>query len=172
MGKPVVLVGLMGSGKSTLGRALARALDKGFCDADEVIADKAGKPIPQIFDEDGEPAFRELERTVIAKLLDGKSGVISTGGGAFMNAATREAIAQKGVSVWLRADINTLAKRTAGDRKRPLLKGGDPIGALRALMDTRYPVYAQADITIDTGLEPVEQTLDKIIDALCRHTGC
>lgn len=169
--RPVVLVGLMGSGKTTLGQALSMALGVGFTDADDVIVKNAGKPIARIFDEDGEPVFRALERDTIAGLLGGKVCIISTGGGAFMNDSTRALIGERALSVWLKADLDTLARRTRGDRKRPLLKD-DPMGALRALMDARYPVYAQADITVETGAEPAEQTLDKILHALCRHTGC
>lgn len=170
--RPVVLVGLMGSGKSTQGRALATALGVGFTDADDVIVKKAGKSIARIFEDDGEPAFRALEREAIAGLLGSKVCVISSGGGSFINDSTRALIAERAISLWLKADLATLAKRTAGDKKRPLLKKDDPVAALAALMDTRYPIYAQADITVETGTEPTEQTLSHIIHALCRHTGC
>lgn len=167
--RPVVLVGLMGSGKTTLGKALARRLGLEFVDADDVIVAAMGKDIAQIFADHGEEYFRDAERRMIAKLFTGVK-VISTGGGAFINDETRALIGEKAISVWLKADLDTLAKRTAGDRNRPLLKD-DPVGALTALIDKRYPVYAQADITVETGAERAEKTLSRITDALCRHAG-
>jgi shikimate kinase len=169
--RPVVLVGLMGSGKTTLGRALARKMMRDFIDADDVIVAAEGKTIPEIFADHGEDHFRNAEREAIAGLFNGKVKIISTGGGAFINDETRALIGEKGISLWLKADVMTLAARTAGDRNRPLLKGGDPVETLGGLIDKRYPVYAQADITVETGAERAEQTLDKIIDALCRHAG-
>ena len=170
--RPVALVGLMGSGKSTLGRTLAEALGLSFVDADDIVVKRAGKPIAAIFAQDGEAAFRTLERTVIADLMSAGPKIIATGGGAFMNDSTRTLIGEKAISLWLKADLPTLVKRTAGDRNRPLLAGGDPSAILSGLMDTRYPVYAQADITVETGRESPEKTLGDMIDALCRHTGC
>lgn len=171
--KPLVLVGLMGSGKTTLGCALADALGLGFTDADDVIVARAGKTIPAIFADDGEDAFRTAERQAIASLLDHATPqVIATGGGSFINDETRMLVKEKALSLWIKADLDTLVARTAGDDNRPLLAGGDPRAALGALMDKRYPVYAQADITVETGTEPVEQTLDRIMDALralCGH---
>jgi shikimate kinase len=146
----IVLVGLMGAGKTTVGRRLAERLDLPFVDADLEIERAAGKTIPEIFADHGEAYFRDGERRVITRLLDNGPQVLATGGGAFMNAETRKLIAGRGLSVWLRADLPLLMKRVRRRSNRPLLDTVDPEGVMRQLIDERYPVYAEAAITIDS----------------------
>jgi len=165
----VVLVGLMGAGKSSIGRRLAQRLGLSFVDADQEIEDAAGCSIPDFFQRYGEQAFRDGERRVIARLLHGPPRVLATGGGAFMDAQTRSNVAAMGIAVWLRADLDVLVKRVARRSDRPLLHGGDPREILQGLMDRRYPVYALADITIDSGDSPHEAVVDRIIAALETH---
>ena len=164
--KTIALVGLMGAGKSSIGRRLAQTLGLPFTDADAEIEAAAGASIEEIFARDGEAAFRNGERRVIARLLDGPAQILATGGGAFMDQTTRGLIRARAVSVWLRADIDTLLVRVGRRNNRPLLKTGDPRGVLTRLMNERHPVYAEADITIDTVDGPPEATLAKVIDAL------
>lgn len=164
--RTIVLVGLMGAGKSSIGRRLAAALDLPFRDADTEIETASNMSIPEFFETHGEAAFREGERKVIARLLDEPRHVLATGGGAFMAPDTRRVIAEKGRSIWLRADLDVIYKRCMKRNNRPLLKTGDPKKTLQRLMDERYPVYAQADITIDSGDGPHEIVVDKIIAAL------
>jgi shikimate kinase len=160
----VVLVGLMGAGKTSIGRRLARTLAAPFADADEEIVAAAGLSIPDIFQLYGEPRFRELERRVIARLLDGGPIILALGGGAFMDPDTRARIAERAVSVWLRADLDTLVARTARKKgTRPLLERGDPQEILAALMRERYPVYALADHTVDSQVEPHETVIERIL---------
>lgn len=161
-GRTIVLVGLMGAGKTSVGRRLAKRLELPFVDADEEIVRAAGLTVPEIFDRFGEQAFRDAERRAIARLLDEDAMVLATGGGAFLDATTREAIAGRGVSVWLRADLDVLHDRTVGRRHRPLLNTGDPRATLAALMAARYPVYALADITVDSINGPIDQTVDRV----------
>lgn len=170
-GKSIVLVGLMGAGKSSVGRRLAKALDLPFVDADDEVSKAAGCPIESIFERYGEAAFRDGEERVIQRLLGSGPQVLATGGGAFMNPRTRSLIAATGISVWLRADIEVLVRRTTGRRGRPLLNSNDPREALERLMRERYPVYAGTDIVVDTSDEPHELTVNKIIDALDRHVS-
>ncbi|MET0483970.1 MAG: shikimate kinase [Aestuariivirgaceae bacterium] len=146
----IVLVGLMGAGKTTVGRRLAERLDLPFVDADLEIERAAGKTIPEIFADHGEAYFRDGERRVITRLLDNGPQVLATGGGAFMNAETRKLIAGRGLSVWLRADLPLLMKRVRRRSNRPLLDTVDPEAVMRQLIDERYPVYAEAAITIDS----------------------
>ncbi len=148
--RSIVMVGLMGCGKSSIGRRLATALDLPFVDADEEIERAALKSIPEIFADHGETYFRDGERKVIKRLLANGPQVLATGGGAFMNAETREAIKADGISVWLRADLDVLMRRVAKRDNRPLLKADDPTAVMKSLMDQRYPVYALADLTIDS----------------------
>ncbi|HAM46798.1 MAG TPA: shikimate kinase [Alphaproteobacteria bacterium] len=162
----IVLVGLMGAGKTTVGRRLANRLDIPFVDADAEIEAAAGMTIPEIFAQHGEQHFREGERKVIARLLQQNGGVLATGGGAFMDPETRAQIKRDGVSVWLRADVGLLLKRVARRNNRPLLKQGDPAEIMTRLRDERYPVYAQADITVDSTDAPHEEIVDAIITAL------
>jgi shikimate kinase len=166
--KTIALVGLMGAGKSSIGRRLAQALALPFVDADSEIESAAGASIEEIFARDGEAVFRNGERRVITRLLDGPAQVLATGGGAFMDPVTRDLIHERAVSVWLRADLETLLVRVGRRNNRPLLKTGDPRAVLSRLIDERYPVYAEADITVDTVDGPPEATLAKVIAALDR----
>src|SRR6185437_8526162 len=166
MPKTIALVGLMGAGKSSIGRRLAQALGLPFVDADSEIESAAGSSIEEIFARDGEAVFRNGERRVIARLLDSPAQVLATGGGAFMDPETRGLIRERAVSIWLRADLDTLLVRVARRNNRPLLKAGDPRAVLSRLIDERYPVYAEADITVDTVDGPPEATLAKVIAAL------
>jgi shikimate kinase len=149
-GRSVVLVGLMGAGKTSIGRRLAEILGLPFVDADLEIEAAAGKSIPDIFAEHGEAHFRDGEKRVIARLLDSGNQVLATGGGAFMNAETRETIRQRGISVWLKADLALLMQRVLKRGGRPLLDNPDPEAVMRKLMEERYPVYATADITVES----------------------
>lgn len=162
----IVMVGLMGAGKSSIGRRLAARLKLPFVDADSEIEAAAGCTIAEFFERHGEAAFRDGERRVIARLLDGPRKVLATGGGAFMDEATRDAIADHGVSVWLRADLETLVRRTSRRSDRPLLNDGEPEEILKNLMDTRYPIYEQADIVVESDDGPPEQTVERVILAL------
>ena len=164
--RAIVLVGLMGAGKTTVGRRLASRLGLDFVDADAEIEKAAGESIPEIFKLRGEQVFREGERRVIARLLDDGPQVLATGGGAFMDEQTRAEIAGKGISVWLKADIDVLMKRVSKRGNRPLLKTADPRATMEKLMDERYPVYAGADITVESREGPHEAVVDAIVSAL------
>ena len=164
--RSIVLVGMMGAGKTTIGRRLAARLQLPFLDADHEIEQAAGKSIPEIFADHGEMQFREGERRVIARLLAGGPQVLATGGGAFMDAATREAVARQGVSVWLRAEFDVLLRRVRRRPNRPLLQTADPEATLHALMDRRYPVYAQADVTVLSRDAAHEAIVDDVVAAL------
>jgi shikimate kinase len=164
--RSVVLVGMMGAGKSSVGRRLAGRLGLPFVDADTEIEKAAGMSIPEIFSNHGEPYFRAGEARVIARLLEGGPQVLATGGGAFMNAETRAAIRSSGVSVWLRASVDVLARRIKRRTDRPLLKGGDPTATLRRLIDERYPVYAEADLTVESREVPHDTIVDEIVEGL------
>ena len=162
----IVMVGLMGAGKTAIGRRLAARLGLPFVDADEEIEAAAGSSITDIFERLGEASFRDGERRVIARLLEGPAIVLATGGGAFMDPETRARIAEKGISVWLRADIETLVRRTSRRQNRPLLANGDPREILERLKEVRYPVYQQADIIVDSLDGPAEVTLQNVLDGL------
>lgn len=164
--RSVVLIGLMGAGKSAIGRRLGKRLGLPFVDADKEIEAAAGKTINEIFAEHGEDYFRDGERRVIARLLDGGPIVLATGGGAYMNERTRAEIAERGLSVWLKADLDILMERVSRRDTRPLLKAGDPRKIMQNLMDERYPVYAGADITIESRNVPHEVILEEIVEAL------
>ena len=164
--KPLVLVGLMGAGKTTVGRRLAAALNLPFADADHEIETAAGCSISEIFEKHGEAAFRDGERRVIARLLDGPVCVLSTGGGAFMDPETRQKIKETGTSIWLRADLDLLMERVLRRPTRPLLQQDDPRKVMERLMEERYPVYAEADITVESGDGPHEAVVSQIMDAL------
>ncbi|WP_246718706.1 shikimate kinase [Microvirga terrestris] len=164
--RSLVLVGLMGAGKSTVGRRLAQSLKLPFRDADHEIEAAAGMTIPEIFAIHGEEHFRDGERRVIARLLQEGPIVLATGGGAFMNEETRGRIAEQGISIWLKADLDVLMRRVRKRATRPLLQNPDPEGTMRRLMDLRYPVYATADITIDSHEAPHDKVVTELIKAL------
>jgi shikimate kinase len=167
--RSIVLVGMMGAGKSSVGRRLAQRLGIPFVDADTEIEKAAGMSIPDIFATHGEPSFRDGEKRVIARLLDGGPQVLATGGGAFMNAETRAGIVAKGTSVWLRADFDVLMRRLRRRQDRPLLKNDDPAATLRDLIDVRYPVYAEADLTVQSREIPHDRIIDEIVIALASY---
>lgn len=167
--KTIALVGLMGVGKSSIGRRLAAALGLPFRDADAEVEAAAGRSIPDIFAEYGEPAFRDGERKVIARLLDEGPHVLATGGGAFMNDQTRALIKERAVSVWLKADLELLARRIGRKGGRPLVDGKDPLEVLRAQAEVRYPVYGEADIIVETGETPHHVAVEAIVEALRQH---
>jgi shikimate kinase/3-dehydroquinate synthase len=167
--RSIVLVGMMGAGKTSTGRRLAARLGLPFVDADLEIEAAHKLTIPEIMAQYGEPYFRDGERRVMARLLAGPPRVLATGGGAYMNADTRAAIRANGVSVWLRADPDVLMRRVRRKPLRPLLQTADPEATLRALVEIRYPVYAQADLTIDTGETLHETVVEAVVEALQRH---
>lgn len=167
--RPIVLVGLMGAGKTTTGRRLASRLGVEFADGDEEIEEAAGMSISDIFEVYGEEAFREGERKVMARLLDEGPRVLATGGGAFMNDATRALVKKKATSIWLKADLDTHLRRTALRNTRPILKRGDPKAILAQLIEERGPVYAEADLTVESRDGPHTDTVHDIIGALCRY---
>jgi shikimate kinase len=167
--RTVALVGMMGVGKSTVGRKLAESLATPFVDSDEEIEKAAGLTVQEIFDLHGEPEFRRGERRVIERLLNGPPIVLATGGGAFMNDETRAAIGESGVSVWLKAELGLLVRRVGKRGNRPLLKAGDPETVLQNLMTARHPTYALADITVESRDVPHEVIVNEIIDSLARH---
>ena len=164
--RTVVLVGLMGAGKSKIGRRLAARLSLPFFDSDDEIEAAAGETIEEIFANRGERVFRDGERRVIARLLAGPVHVLATGGGAFMDPATRRVIGLSGVSLWLRADLDVLASRVSRRGNRPLLKTGDSRTILAELIAQRYPVYAEANVIIDSGEGSPELTVSRAIAAL------
>lgn len=167
--RPIVLVGLMGVGKSTIGRRIAQRLHLNFVDADHEIERAAGLTISEIFARYGEDEFRDGERRVIARLIDGTPRVIATGGGAFMNAATREIILEKAIGIWIDADVDVLADRVSRRNTRPLLKGRDPKQVLTELAAIRNPVYAQAPIHVRSQPAPHEAIVDTIMERLQCH---
>jgi len=164
--RSVVLVGMMGSGKSSIGRRLAARLAIPFVDADSEIEAAAGMSITEIFDKHGEPYFRAGETRVIARLLDHGPQVLATGGGAFMNAETRAAIRAKAISIWLKAELDVLMRRIKRRTDRPLLRTEDPGATLTALIAQRYPVYAEADVTVLSREVPHDTIVDEIVAAL------
>jgi len=165
-GRSIVLVGMMGSGKSSIGRRLAGALAIPFVDADTEIEKAAGMSIPDIFESHGEPYFRAGEARVIARLLEGGPRVLATGGGAFMNEQTRALIRARGVSVWLKADLDVLVRRVRRRSDRPLLKDGDAAATLERLLAERDPVYAQADVTVLSRDVPHDAIVAEIVAGL------
>ena len=162
----VVLVGMMGAGKSTIGRRLAARLGVPFVDADTEIELAHRMPIPDIFETYGEAYFRDGEARVIARLLEAGPAVLATGGGAFMDPMTRALIGRLGVSLWLRADLDTLVARVLRRNDRPLLKRGDPREILAGLIERRHPIYAEANLTVDSGAGSPEVTVNRVIAAL------
>jgi shikimate kinase len=164
--RAIVLVGMMGAGKSSIGRRLAGTLDIPFVDADTEIEKAAGMTIPEIFESQGEAYFRAGEARVIARLLEGGPMVLATGGGAFMNDQTRALVSERGVSVWLKAELDVLLKRVKRRADRPLLKTDDPAATLEQLIALRYPTYALADVTVLSRDVPHETIVAEIIAAL------
>lgn len=164
--RTIVLVGLMGAGKSCIGRRLAAQLGLNFVDADAEIERAAGCTIEEIFERHGEAAFRDGERRVIQRLLRQPVQVLAAGGGSFMDPRTRAAIRERAISVWLRADLELLLKRTGRRNNRPLLKRGDPRAILSQLMAERYPVYGEADVVVDSADGPPEATVERVRAAI------
>jgi shikimate kinase len=164
--RSIVLIGMMGAGKSSVGRRLAARLGVPFVDADAEIEKAAGMTIPEIFSAHGEPYFRAGETRVIARLLESGPQVLATGGGAFMSPDTRAAIDAKGVSVWLRATVDVLVRRIRRRSDRPLLKGVDPVETLKRLIDERYPTYAEADVTVESRDVPHDVIVEEIVASL------
>ena len=164
-----VLVGLMGAGKSCIGRRLAQRLGRPFIDADKEIEKAAGCSIEEFFELHGEAAFRDGECRVLARLLRDPEIVLATGGGAFMNPRTRALVRERGLSIWLYADLELLLRRTSRRNNRPMLKRGDPREILRRLMRERYPVYAEADVTVEIDDSPPQVTTDRVCRAVEAH---
>jgi shikimate kinase len=164
--RSVVFIGLMGAGKTAIGRKVAGVLGLPFVDSDQEIERAARMTIPDLFERYGEPEFRALEQRVIQRVLEGGPQVLSTGGGAYMNAQTRTLIAESAVSVWLKADIDVLFARVSKKQNRPLLKTEDPRRTLEQLMSLRYPVYAEASITVPTREERKEVIVGEVLEAL------
>ncbi|HZZ90349.1 MAG TPA: shikimate kinase [Caulobacteraceae bacterium] len=167
--KTIALVGLSGVGKSSIGRRLAAVLGMPFRDADSEVEAAAGRPIAEIFAQYGESAFRDGERRVIARLLSESPHVLATGGGAFMSEETRRLIKQKAISVWLKADLEVLARRVARKENRPLLTGREPIDVLTEQARLRYPLYAEADIAVETGDTAHQVAVEAILKALAER---
>ena len=168
---PIVLVGLMGAGKTSVGRRLAEKLNIPFVDADHEIEAAAGQSIAEIFADHGEPYFREGERRVIARLLGDGAKVLATGGGAYINDETRARIQQQAVSVWLKAPLGLLMKRVLKRQDRPLLRNDDPEAVMRSLMDKRYPVYELSDIAVESRDVQHGQMVNDVIRALALWEG-
>ena len=164
--RSIVLIGMMGAGKSTIGRRMAARLRLPFLDADTEIETAAGMSIPDIFETHGEPHFRDGEARVIARLLDSGPAVIATGGGAFMREETRGRIRNQAVSIWLKADADVIMKRVRRRSDRPLLQNADPEGTVSRLLDEREPIYGTADITILSRDVPHDKIVDECIEAL------
>ena len=169
--RTIALVGLMGVGKSSVGRRLALALALPFRDADAEIEAAAGRSVADIFAELGEPAFRDGERRVIARLLDQPPHVLATGGGAFMSEETRQLFKSKVISIWLKIDLDVLARRVTRKDKRPLLSGKAPMEVLRDQAEARYPVYALADVTVETGDAAHYEVVAQVIRAVSAYLG-
>lgn len=165
-GRTVVLVGMMGAGKTTVGRRLAPRLGLPFFDADEEIERAAGMTVADLFEHHGEESFRRGEAQVIARLLAGPPHVLATGGGAILDAGTRALIKERATSVWLRADVDTIYKRATRRPTRPLLRNDDPQGTLARLLESRSAYYSEADIVVDSCLGPHDRTVDAVMEAL------
>ena len=174
--KTVALVGMMGVGKTSIGKRLSTRLEVPFADADQEIEQAAGMEVKDIFAKYGEPEFRRLERSVIARLLTGPPHVLATGGGAFMDETTRAAMRESAFTIWLNAPVDVLVgrvkKRQAADQSRPLLAQGDMRATLEKLLEVRGPVYATADMVLDSVDEPHTALVDKVVAALASHGLC
>jgi shikimate kinase len=169
--RPIVLVGLMGAGKSTVGKRLAKRLGLPFVDSDSAIEDASGYSAAEAFERFGEKDFRDGERRLVARLVDGKVQVIATGGGAFVDPRTRELLNQRAITIWLDAPVDVLRERTARRNTRPLLRTSDPAATLARLAAERRASYAEAHIHIRSGVQGHGEVVDKIIDALDKHLG-
>ncbi|TAK47464.1 MAG: shikimate kinase [Xanthobacteraceae bacterium] len=169
--RPVVLIGMMGAGKTSIGKRLAARLQLPFVDADHEIEQAAGMSIADIFASHGEPYFRDGEARVIARLIEGGPCVLATGGGAYMRAETRERIHAKGVALWLKAEVDVILRRVRRRSDRPLLQTEDQAATIARLVDERYPVYASADITVLSRDEPHERIVQECVEAL-HHLLC
>ena len=167
--RSIVLIGMMGAGKTAVGRRLAKTLGWPFADADWAIEAAAGTTIANIFAEIGEPAFRQSERQVIARLLGERRQVLALGGGAFIEPETRRLVRARAISIWLRADLDVLVRRTAKKGNRPLLAAGDPRTVLTQLLTRRAAIYAEADIVIDSGNGPIGAVVGRALEALAAH---
>jgi shikimate kinase len=170
--RSIVLIGLMGAGKTAVGKRLAARLDLPFVDADSEIETAAGQTVSEIFAEHGEAYFRQGERKVIKRLLETGPQVLATGGGAFMNEETRANIAARGISIWLKAELRVLLKRVNRRGNRPLLAQGDPETVMRKLMAERDPIYAEADIVVESRDVPHDAIVGAVINALAAKLGC
>ena len=164
--RSIVLVGLMGAGKSAVGRKVAAMLELPFADADAEIETASKMTIPELFEQYGEPEFRSLEKRVVSRLLKTGPQVLATGGGAFVNDSTRQAIKRRGISVWLSAGIDLLMERVSRRQNRPLLRDPDPRGVMQRLMTDRYPVYAQADVEVESQDISKEDMAANVVAAL------
>lgn len=164
--KTVVLVGLMGCGKTAIGKRLAVQLDVPFFDLDHEIEALLGYSVSEIFEKYGEPHFRQAEQEVIIRLIEGKPCILASGGGAFIQDAIRKLIKKKAISVWLKADFEVLLERVSRKNNRPLLEQGNKAEILKRLMKERYPVYAEADITVDSGEGPHNMVVERVIHTL------
>jgi shikimate kinase len=169
--RSLVLIGMMGAGKSSIGRRVAARLEIPFVDADTEIERAAGMSISEIFARHGESSFRSGEARVIARLLEGGPQVLATGGGAFMNADTRALIGTKGISIWLKADYDTLIRRIRRRSDRPLLNNDNPAETLKRLIEERYPIYGQADLTVHSRDVPHDTIVDEIIAEVAQRIG-
>jgi shikimate kinase len=169
--RTIVLVGMMGAGKTAVGRRLAKALGWPFTDADMAIEAAAGTTIANIFEEIGEAAFRARERQVIARLLADDRQVLALGGGAFVDPNTRALVRARAISIWLRADLDVLVRRTSRRNDRPLLAGGDPRARLCALLEQRDPIYAEADLVVDSGTGPSGDVVARTLRARPAASG-
>lgn len=167
--RPIVLVGMMGAGKTTVGRRLAKALDLAFHDSDAEIVEAAGMSVSELFEKHGEASFRQGETKVIARLLAGAPIVLATGGGALTNASTRAMVKEKALSIWLRADIDTLVRRATRRPTRPLLTKGDPRETIARLLSERTPHYSEATLTVDSQPGAHARTVAAILSALNDH---
>lgn len=169
--RTIALVGLMGAGKTTVGRRLARALHLPFVDADAEIVSAAGRSVQEIFDQHGECEFRRGERQVIARLLAGPVHVLATGGGAFADTRTRALMKERAISVWLKAPVDVLMKRVSKRDGRPLLKEDNPRAVMQRLLDERQIFYAEADLIVETGVGPHSSAVAAVLRALRGHLG-
>lgn len=170
-GRSLALVGLMGAGKSTVGRRLASVLSLPFYDSDDEIESASRMSVPELFKAYGEPEFRALEARIVSRLAKGPQAVISTGGGAYMREETREALRTHAVTVWLKADLDILMERVAKRPGRPLLAAPDPRAVMKDLMDKRYPLYGLADLTTETRNVKREVVAQEIVEAIARMSG-